>query len=112
MAKNKTIREITLDDIRGEFQLGSYWFGDTWCPAVDEKNGGYQIRVVKNEYRHGADTTTNYDYFYLDADGLVTGSPRGYAKDYTRTARVTDIAKECTRWEVPDESATRLRLPF
>lgn len=80
--KTRPARVIQFAEIEQRFQLSSYWFGSTWCPAVDRKGEGYQIRVLVGEYRHGADTTTKWDYFYLDAEGTITAAPRGYARDY------------------------------
>lgn len=83
MPKTKTVREIPIIEIEDEFRLSSYWFGSTWCPAVDRReNGGYQIRVLAGETTRGLDTTTSYDYFYLDPEGIILATPRGYAKDF------------------------------
>ncbi len=77
-----------------------------------EKNGGYSIRVIKSESRSAGSATVTYDYFELDADGLVTVSPRGWAKDFTKRVRVTGIAEVAKRYAEPDPNAPRFRLGF
>lgn len=90
MPKTKTITDIPFAVIERTFELGSYWFGPTWCPAVDKKDNGYRIRVIKSETLTGSSRNTTYDYFELDADGAVLVAPRGYARDF-KPGRITGL---------------------
>lgn len=93
----------TVAAIEGEFELVSYrWFGGKWCPAVGrEADGTYQIRVLMSRITRGANTTDKYDYFELDADGVIIKSPRGYAKAYNKI-RVRDIDEALARFAIED----------
>jgi hypothetical protein len=101
-------RAITIDEIERYFRLAdaSYWFGDKWCPAVHErKDGGYAIRVHTSERRSG--NSLNFDYFYLDADGVITTAPRGFARDF-KPGQVADIQTAVARFATPDPNARRI----
>ena len=104
MSKRREPRSITLAEIEQRFELGAYWFGDKWCPAVVKTGRGYRIRVVKSETLGANTRNTTYDYFDLDADGLITVAPRGYARDY-KPGRVVDIAAAVERYATPDPEA-------
>ena len=94
-------REISFAEIRAAFVLAGYWWGNKWCPAVDTNDGGgYSIRILRWENRNGVNVSTTYDYFELDADGLILAAPRGYAKDF-RPCRVTDIAEVAKQFALP-----------
>ena len=111
MSAKREPREITVAEIADRFELASYWFGRTWCPAVDRSDGGgFSIRFVKSETLAGFSRSTTYDYFELDADGLITVAPRGFARDY-KPGRVVDIAAAAEQYAAPDPDATRLGLP-
>jgi hypothetical protein len=73
------------------------------------KEGGYAIRVVKSLTINGPNETYNYDYFYLDADGLITAAPRGFARDY-KPGRVVDIEAAVERFATPSPRAVRIGL--
>jgi hypothetical protein len=111
-SKTQPVTEMTYADLANVFTPASYYFGRTWCPAVDAGGDGYQIRVVKNDTRTGSSQTTSYDYFRLDSTGLVVESPRGYAKDYTKRVRVVDIAEVAKAQEAPDPNGRRISLGF
>jgi hypothetical protein len=99
----------TVAAIENEFELVSYrWFDGKWCPAVFEKNGGYEIRILAGRSYRGRDVVDRYDYFELDADGVITKSPRGYAKAYNKI-RVRDIAEALARFAVEDPAVPALR---
>lgn len=105
MAADRKPRQISVDEINRWFPLdrASYWFGEKWCPAVDRKGSGYQIRVVTQD-----DTaTTKYDYFQLDAAGVIITAPRGYAKDF-KPGQVFDIAAAVDRFAAPRQDAPRI----
>jgi hypothetical protein len=85
------MRETTIDKIGWTFQLAAYQFGAKVHPAVVRKNGGYQIRVETKRVSSGTQETVSWDYFELDDTGLITKSPRGYASEFNRKVRVTDI---------------------
>lgn len=81
-------------------------------PARGPVRGTEKERIVWNETRSGSSATTSYEYFRLDETGLVVESPRGYAKDYTKRVRVTDIAEVAQKQAVPDPEAPRFQLGF
>jgi hypothetical protein len=100
----KQARETTIAEIEAQFELASYWMGIKWCPAVARKDdGGYSIRTVKGRHTYPGGENVSYDYFELDADGVVTTAPRGHAKTY-RPGRVVDIA-DAARILAEDEVA-------
>ncbi|GLY08303.1 hypothetical protein [Actinoplanes sp. NBRC 101535] len=103
-------RVITIAEIERYFPLAdaSYWFGDRWCPAVHErKDGGYAIRVRTMQRHSGSSSTLNFDYFELDADGVITTAPRGFARDF-KPGQVTDIKTQVERFATPDPNARRI----
>lgn len=102
---------IGIETIEGDFELISYrWFTGKWCPAVTKTgDSGYQIRILASRTVHGLDTTDKYDYFELDADGVIVKSPRGYAKVYNKL-RVRDIDDAVTRFAVEDPSVPPMRF--
>ncbi|MBQ1061310.1 hypothetical protein [Micromonospora sp. C41] len=105
MTARRKPRQISIDEISRWFPLdqASYWFGETWCPAVDRHGSGYRIRVVTQD-----DTTvTKFDYFELDADGVITTAPRGYAKDF-KPGQVFDVAAAVERFAAPQPNARRI----
>lgn len=73
-------RVVQLAEIEHNFELASA----LGAPAVARnRDGGYSIRIRtgltinSNGYRQ-----ESFGYFYTDADGTITGAPRGHAKDY------------------------------
>lgn len=100
-------RDITIAEIEQSFELASYWFRGTWCPAVERTEHGFHIRFVKSYTVNGAYRSVTYDYFELDADGVITTAPRGYAKVY-KPARVVDIADAADRFAEPLPGAERV----
>jgi hypothetical protein len=97
-------RDITLAEIEQHFELASYWFGTKWCPAVHCTERGYGIRVIKAHSFNRENRSYTYDYFEMDADGVVTTAPRGYAKVF-KPGRVVDIEAIAARYEAPQSSA-------
>jgi hypothetical protein len=104
----REVRTFTVADIAARFELASYWFGAKWFPAVHRPNGreGYGIRIVRSSTTYSTGDRTTYDYFELDADGVISTAPRGYAKDY-KPGRVTDIAAVADEQVTPDPDARR-----
>lgn len=104
-------RAITLAEIEARFPLdaASYWFGDRWSPAVSRRVGGFSIRVVKSSTFYGRNVSTNFDYFLLDDNGLITTAPRGFARDY-KPGRVVDIAAAVERFATPQADAMRIGI--
>jgi hypothetical protein len=72
--------EIQLAQIEARFQLA--WFSGH-PPISLNPRGGYVIRILKAlSIDHNGTRIEKYDYFYTNADGLITTAPRGHAKDY------------------------------
>jgi hypothetical protein len=108
--KKRSPRVVTIAEIERYFRLAdaSYWFGDKWCPAVHErKDGGYAIRVHTSERRSGSSLNVNFDYFYLDVDGVITTAPRGFARVF-KPGQVADIKTWVERFATPDPKARRI----
>jgi hypothetical protein len=106
-----TPREITIAEIEQTFELASYWFGRSWCPAVgrDGADGGYSIRVLKSRRQRGDQVTDSYDYFELDTHGTVLAAPHGHARDF-KPGRVIDIAAAADRFAEPQQDARHFAL--
>jgi hypothetical protein len=103
---------ISVKVIEADFELVSYrWFDGSWHGAVFEKTGGYEIRVMmtRSITNFGRDKAETYDYFELDADGVITKSPRGYARGYNKL-RVRDIADAVTKYAVEDPAVPAMRV--
>jgi hypothetical protein len=100
-------RDITVAEIEQAFDLASYWFGVKWYPAVHETAQGYGIRVIKSQSFSDINRSYTYDYFKLDADGVVTTAPRGFAKDY-KPGRVVDIEAALARFANAPGGAMRI----
>lgn len=105
-------RDITLAEIAATYDVAgaSYWWGDDWSPAVHPRRSGYAIRFVKTSNRMFSVTGMTFDYFELDADGVITVAPWGTARLW-KPGRVVDIAAEAERYAVPDPDATRIGFP-
>lgn len=102
-------RAITLAEIEQTFELASYWWGTKWCPAVGRTERGFHIRFTKSLVINGADQRHTYDYFELDADGVITTAPYGHAKDW-KPGRVVDIEAAVERFAAPQPDAMRIWL--
>ncbi len=101
---------IGMDSIESEFELVSYrWFDGKWCPAVFEKDGGYEIRILAGRSYRGRDVIDRYDYFELNAEGVIVKSPRGYAKAYNKL-RVRDIADAVAKFAIEDPAVLPMRF--
>jgi hypothetical protein len=108
MAAKRQPRVVTIPEIKQTFELASYWWGEKWCPAVHAKDsGGYGIRVLKSVTIRGTSKNVTYDYFELDAAGVITIAPHGYAKDF-KPGQVADIATWVERMATPDPDAERI----
>ncbi|MFC7276273.1 hypothetical protein ACFQS1_19950 [Paractinoplanes rhizophilus] len=108
MAAKREPRAVTIAEIELTFKLASYWWGDTWCPAIHRKgNDRYGIRVLSSVSVHGASRTVNYSYFELDADGVIDTAPLGYAKQF-KPGQIADIQTWAERMSTPDPSAERI----
>ncbi len=88
------IREITFDEFSYKHKLSSMRVFGKFSPAVFKNDNGYGIRIKTGESWHGANTTYEWDYFNLDATGLITSSPRGLAKLFNKKVKITDIEKQ------------------
>lgn len=74
-----SVRVFDFAEIERDFTLAPMTLGFTVYPAVVKREGGgYSIRV----HLGTRGNTTDYAYFYVDADGTISEVPRGYAKDY------------------------------
>lgn len=100
--KKREPAAFTVAQIEQRFELESFWLGEKkWCPAVYETGRGYGIRVVQSRSTNTVGRQVTYDYFAIDADGLITTAPRGYAKEY-KPGRVVDIAAAVERFATPE----------
>lgn len=106
-ARKREPRAITLSEIEQSFKLASYWFRGKWCPAVDRTDRGFLIRFTKSLTVNGDRESVTYDYFELDADGVITTAPRGYAAMF-KPGRVVDIAEAVDRFATPQPGAERV----
>lgn len=102
-------RAITIAEIEQQFALASYWFGETWCPAVHETEHGYGIRVIRAHSFSSTTEQVSYDYFEVYRDGTVTMAPRGWARAY-KPGRVVDIEAAVKRFATPWPGATRIEF--
>src|SRR3990172_1512102 len=70
-------------------------FGVKYYPGVQKTKMGYQIRVKKGEYNSFArgTTTTSWDYFETNDDGVVVKTPRGLTSTYKNKVQFTDLDK-------------------
>lgn len=107
----RTPVQIAFNRIEDRFKLaGYYWFDGSYkAPVTENENGGYQIRVLMGETTRGRDTTTKYDYFEIDADGVIVSSPRGYAKEFNKK-QITGLTEAVAKYATPDADAPRLVL--
>lgn len=104
----RTPVQIGFERIENRFQLaGYYWFDGSYKAPVIAKDGGYSIRVLMGETTRGHNTTTKYDYFQTDADGIILASPRGYAKEFNKK-QVTGLAEAVEKYATPDALAPHL----
>ena len=88
---DKMKREIKLNQL--PFTPVSMFFGGL-RPAVFRRgkdNKEYGIRIKTGESWRGDNRSESWDYFELDETGLIISSPRGYAKEYNKKVRITDI---------------------
>jgi len=81
----------------GTSELASYdWLG-TFCPAISKiKVNGldrYQVRIIVGRSWRGATSNVSYDYFELDATGLIISSPRGRGKEFNQKVRILNMDK-------------------
>ncbi len=95
--------------IESRFELISYrWFDGSWCPAVRKNDDGtYSIRVLMSRVQRGASTTDKYDDFEISAEGIVTKSPRGYAKEFNK-CHVKGLDEAVAQYAKDDPSVPRL----
>jgi hypothetical protein len=111
MASKRTPIQVRFVHIEREFELVSYrWFDGAWCPAVKrEDDGTYRIRVLMSRTVRGANTTDKYDYFEIDADGIVTKAPRGYTSDF-KGCQVTGLGDAAAKYGVEDPAVLPMAL--
>lgn len=103
---SRAVRDFTVADIAAQFELASYRWGTTWCPAVHRKGDGFAVRV-----HHPRSTPGRwvFEYFELDASGLITSAPRGHAKVW-RPGRVVDVAAVAEVQLTPELDAPRFQI--
>lgn len=97
--------------IESRFELISYrWFDGSWCPAVRKNDDGtYSIRVLMSRVQRGASVTDKYDDFEINADGIITKSPRGHAKEFNKCL-VKGLDEAVAQYAVDDPSVPSLRF--
>lgn len=98
---------IRFDSIEARFELIGYrWFDGAWKAAVIKKDDGTaQIRVLTS--RRG--NTDRYGYFEINADGVITASPRGHARDYNG-ARITGLDEAVAKYATDDPAVPRFTI--
>lgn len=103
----KTILTVPFTAIENRFELIGYrWFDGTWKAAVIKKDDGTaQIRVLVS--RRG--NNDRYGYFEINADGVITASPRGYAKDYNGY-RITGLDDAIAKYATDDPTVPRFAI--
>lgn len=103
----KTVPTIAFATIENRFELIGYrWFDGTWKAAVIKKGDGTaQIRVLTS--RRG--NTDRYGYFEINPDGIVTASPRGYARDYNGS-RITGLDDAVAKYATDDPAVPRFAI--
>ena len=95
------VQEVKLSYLEHQFQLASYTFSGEHCSPVNKGKYHYSIRVLGGQninYNSGT-TSTKWDYFETTKEGLITKSPRGYAKEYNKKIRITDLDKRIEEYE-------------
>lgn len=93
--------EVSFERIERTFRLAGYYLGGNYKSPVFEDHGGYGIRVLARQTSTLRTTSTSYDYFEINADGIVTASPRGWASMFNRK-RVTGLAEALEKYAAPD----------
>lgn len=93
---SKLYREINVEQL--PFELASYNFMGRFCPAVTTNS----IRILKgSSHSLGGNTTTTYDYFKLNSDGVIIQSPRGYAKEYNKKVKIINMEEAIKKYDKP-----------
>lgn len=62
------------------------------APITKRKSGSYSARILKSQdsnLRTGQ-VSTSWEYFEFDETGLITSTPRGFAKEF-KNVRIIDI---------------------
>lgn len=92
------MKEIKLSQL--PFKPVSMFFGGL-RPAVfkNEKNGTYGIRIKVSESWRGNNVSESWDYFELDENGVITKSPRGYAKEFNKKVKIVDISEAVKKYK-------------
>jgi hypothetical protein len=90
------VREIKFEQFsyRNKTQGMRLW--GRFSPGVfkNESGNGFGIRILKGfSCCTSGGGSISYEYFELDKTGLITGSPRGLAKQFDGKVRITDVAK-------------------
>ncbi len=93
------IKEISFDEFTCKHKLSSMRVFGKFSPAVFKNDNGYGIRIKTGESWHGTNTTYEWNYFELDATGLIISSPRGLAKEFNKKVRITDIEKQVEEYK-------------
>lgn len=95
--------EVSFERIERTFRLASYYWGGAYKPPVFRSGAGFGIRVLARQTSTLRTTSTSYDYFEINADGIVTASPRGWAKEFNRK-QITGLAEALEKYATPDAS--------
>lgn len=87
------VRQIVLAEF--PFKPCAMVFGG-YRPGVFKTDTGFGIRIQTGESHFGRTSNYTWAYFDLDGTGLITKSPRGLARQFTKKVRITDIATFCS----------------
>jgi hypothetical protein len=92
------IQEIPFITFAAQQRLASKEMYGRFYPAVtkdvsQEGTVTYNICIKTGESWRGQYVTVSWDYFKLDATGLIYQSPHGSAKQYNKKIRLLDMDK-------------------
>jgi hypothetical protein len=83
----------TIQSLKNQFELIPCPL--TKNPAISKNDKGYRIRVLKGQSCNSinGNQSISMGYFETDETGLVTSSPRGFAKQFNKKVQIRDIAE-------------------
>lgn len=81
-------QEMPVKTLLSKFSLGEQYQME--APVVFKKDGVWSIRVLLGSLFQDGKHELDWGYFKTDKDGVITESPKGYAKEYNGT-KITDL---------------------
>lgn len=103
MTTTRKPAEVPFERIELMFRLAGYYLSGNYKPPVFKDGAGYGIWVLALRTSTPRTTTTSYGYFEISADGIVTASPRGWAREFNRK-RITSLPEALEKYATPDAS--------